>query len=309
MKKTNFWKGLTMAAVALVSVFATSCSEEEIKINGGDVDVDVPTITLPDAKAIISITVVDLEAGKTVGVVQTKDVTSAIGSSYTVECPENEGYTTANDITVQIPSIEKGQTIVIPVTFYVVTLDSAFEDLIEESTVEETVLEGEENILTNTLTFINKNGWVDGVYTNTEANEVTSTAVFGNYFTGYNYIAVSSRATEHQTSIEELMAHGLVFEVGEYEEEVTIPGYSIYTLEPIVQEIRISEIVLKDKSGEVIFKATAKKAGAVTINGSATSIKHDAPGHDEPGHDDGHGHGHGNSNNAGGGTGSDNGGE
>ena len=305
MKKKNFWRGLAMATVALVSVFATSCSEEEIKIEGGDIEVP-PTVVLPDAKAIISITVVDLEAGKTVGTVQTKDVTTSIGASYTVECPENAGYTKAKNIIVQIPSIEKGQTVVIPVTFYVVTLESAFEELIEESTIEETVLEGVDNILYNNLTFINKNGWTDGVYTNTESEAVVSTALFGNYYTGYHYISeVSSRALEHETTVEELLKHGLEFEVGEYEEDVVIPGLHIFTHEPVVQEIHISELTLKDHTGEVIFVAKTQKAGNVIIKGEATPITHDAPGHDAPGHDDGHGHG--NSNNAGGGIGENNG--
>ena len=34
MKKVNFLKGLTLAAVALVCAFTTSCSEEELNIQG-----------------------------------------------------------------------------------------------------------------------------------------------------------------------------------------------------------------------------------------------------------------------------------
>ena len=53
MKKTSFLKGLAMAAVALVCAFTTSCSEEELKINGSQ-------ITLPKASATLTVAIVDL---------------------------------------------------------------------------------------------------------------------------------------------------------------------------------------------------------------------------------------------------------
>lgn len=305
MKKTNFWKSLAMAVVALVSIFATSCSEEEIKFNGSDVVIPDPVV-LPDAKAILSITVVDLEGGKTVGIVKTKDVTTSIGTSIEVECPENDGYTKAKAITVQIPSIEKGQTVVIPVTFYVVTLESAFSDLMEEATIQERPLVDSDNVeLINhhELTFINENGWTDGVYTNTEANAVVSTARFGKYYTGYHYTteSIASRVLEHETTIEELLSYGMIFDEGIYEEEVVIPGLHIFTHEVVIQEIHIMEITLKNHAGDELFTATALKAGAVLVNGSATPITHNDPTHDDNSHDNSHGHGSGS--NAGGGYG------
>ena len=297
MKKTNFWKGLTLAAVALVSVFATSCSEEELKINGPE----VPTVVLPAAKASVSISVVDLEAGKLVGTVKNLDVTTSIGQSVEVACPENDGYTKAKSVVVEVPAIEKGQSVVIPVTFYVVTLNSAYADLMDEVTMEVTEKEGEEYILHNELTFINKNGWVDGVYTNTNNEAVEEIAYFGNYLIGYHYVSTDSRVVEHETSIEELLAAGMVFDKGIYEELVKISGLHIFTHEKVVQEIHITDVVLKDHTGEVIFAFTAQRAGNVILEGSETPITHDAPGHDAPGH----GHGHGNGNNAGGGEGND----
>ena len=300
MKKTNFWKGLTLAAVALVSVFATSCSEEELKINGPE----VPTVVLPAAKASVSISVVDLEAGKLVGTVKNLDVTTSIGQSVEVACPENDGYTKAKSVFVEVPAIEKGQSVVIPVTFYVVTLNSAYADLMEEVTMEYDDKVGEEYILYNELTFINKNGWVDGVYTNTKNEAVEEIAYFGNCLSGFHYESTDSRVVEHETSIEELLAAGMVFDKGVHEELVKISGMHIFTHSKVLQKIHISEIVLKDHTGEVIFEFTAQRAGDVLIEGSETPITHDAPGHDAPGHDNGHDNGHGNGN-AGGGEGND----
>ena len=291
MKKTNFWKGLALATVALVSVFSTSCSKEELNING----VEIPEQVLPAAKASVSISVVDLEAGQIIGKVKNIDATSAIGSSITVQCPTNEGYTTAKDIVVEIPAIEKGQSVVIPVTFYVVTMESAYAEVMEESIIEHTVTSA---TLYNELTFINENGWVDGVYTNTEAENVTSVARFGNYLTGYKFVSVASRAA---TTLEELLQFGLVFSKGIYEETVLIPAMHIFTHAKVTQEIYITESVLKNKKGEIILGFQSQQAGNVIIEGSSTPITHDAPGHDDS--HAGHGHGHGSNSNAGGGIG------
>ena len=123
MKKTSFMKGLTMAAVAMVCAFTTSCSEEELRVNGSD-------IQLPAASASLTISVVDLERSEVLSV-KTSDVTASMGSDYTVECPEITGYTTANAVTVNIPKVAAGQAINVPVTFYVVKLTSAYAEILE----------------------------------------------------------------------------------------------------------------------------------------------------------------------------------
>lgn len=131
MKKTNFLKGLAMAAIALVSVFTTSCSEEELSINGSK------PVELAPAKVQLAINVVDLENSKTLA--QTiEDVTAKMGTTYSVACPnfaEKSQYTTTKNIEVQVPTIEKGQAVIIPVTFYVVSLNSALKDAIDRKSV------------------------------------------------------------------------------------------------------------------------------------------------------------------------------
>lgn len=130
MKKTNFWKGLAFSAVALFGVFATSCSEEELKVQGGTIEIpQVPELANPVAS--LAITVLDFENTEVVKY-EVKDISDKIGQSFSLACPAIDGYTVANNITISVPSIQKGQAIVIPVTFYVVPLGSAIKDFVEE---------------------------------------------------------------------------------------------------------------------------------------------------------------------------------
>ena len=122
MKKTSFLKGLVMAAVALVCAFTTSCSEEELKINGSQ-------ITLPKAVATLTVAIVDLEVGETLSV-NTIDVTDKMGTDYQVTCNAPAGYTTASPITVNIPKVADGQAVNVPVTFYVVNINSALTEIV-----------------------------------------------------------------------------------------------------------------------------------------------------------------------------------
>jgi len=154
MKKTSFLKGLVMAAVALVCAFTTSCSEEELKINGSQ-------ITLPKASASLTVSIVDLEAGETLSV-KTTDVTSAMGTDYKVVCelPADiaDKYTTADPVTINIPKIADGQAVNIPVTFYVVKIESAFKEIWENKELVSTAAATPETITATNKEddFINK---------------------------------------------------------------------------------------------------------------------------------------------------------
>ena len=126
MKKNIFLKGLTLAFVALVGFFATSCNEEELNINGGEVE--IPELAAPVAS--LAMTVLDFENGEVLKY-EVINISEYIGSNYTAKCPVIEGYTTAKDIIVAVPNISKGQAVVIPVTFYIVPLGSALQDAID----------------------------------------------------------------------------------------------------------------------------------------------------------------------------------
>ena len=133
MRTKNFFKGLAVAAVALVGVFATSCSEEELNLNGtikgSPVDPVTPT-ELPDGVAYAAISVVDLGdlgLGSKVLYTGTKDVTALDGTE--IECPDFDGmeeYVIPAAQKISVPTLQKGQSVTIPMTFYVVKTTSAF---------------------------------------------------------------------------------------------------------------------------------------------------------------------------------------
>lgn len=133
MRTKNFFKGLAVAAVALVGVFATSCSEEELNLNGtitgSPVDPVTPT-ELPDGVAYAAISVVDLGdlgLGSKVLYTGIKDVTGLDGTE--IECPDFDGmeeYVIPAAQKISVPTLQKGQSVTIPMTFYVVKTESAF---------------------------------------------------------------------------------------------------------------------------------------------------------------------------------------
>ena len=132
MRTKNFFKGLAVAAVALVGVFATSCSEEELNFNGTpSTPVTPDPVVLPDGVAYAAISVVDLGdmgLGSKVLTTEMKDVTGLDGTE--IECPDFDGMENyvipaAQKISVPTP-LSAGQTVTIPMTFYVVKTESAF---------------------------------------------------------------------------------------------------------------------------------------------------------------------------------------
>mgnify|MGYP006317225927 FL=1 len=131
MRTKNFFKGLAVAAVALVGVFATSCSEEELNFNGTpSTPVTPDPVVLPDGVAYAAISVVDLGdlgLGSQVLTTEMKDVTALNGTE--IECPDFDGmeeYVIPAAQKINVPTLSKCQTITIPMTFYVVKTESAF---------------------------------------------------------------------------------------------------------------------------------------------------------------------------------------
>lgn len=131
MRTKNFFKGLAVAAVALVGVFATSCSEEELNLNGKPgTPVTPDPVVLPDGVAYAAISVVDLGdlgLGSQVLTTEMKDVTALNGTE--IECPDFDGmeeYVIPAAQKISVPTLQKGQSVTIPMTFYVVKTTSAF---------------------------------------------------------------------------------------------------------------------------------------------------------------------------------------
>lgn len=129
MKKKSFLSGfgakIAFAAVALTTVVFTSCEEENFNVD--------PVVT-PNANVTIVANVYDLISGNVLN--QSPKITkvdvasdgSVAEQTVTVSCPAftgSENYLTVADQNVYVPALEKGQSAVIPVTFYTQTLTSA----------------------------------------------------------------------------------------------------------------------------------------------------------------------------------------
>ena len=277
MKKTNFLKAFAMAAVVM---FAASCSEESLDINNGSINVD-PTV-LPEPTASVSVTVVDLKAGKIIGGISTKNATDYIGKTMPVECPPNPGYTTAATVEVAIPELSKGQSINIPVTFYVTTLGSALEDFLWDATTEIEPIEGEE-ATTEEVSILAKEeenkakGWVKGVYTNdTDVNLIAwenSPAFAFTKKVGYEFIeeVVDSKAA---TTLAELLALVKFENVTDYM-SWDIAKYTIFTIKSISQEFYKANVKIENKELGQSITFVANVAGEVTFKTEGTKIEID----------------------------------
>lgn len=277
MKKTSFLKGLAMAAVAMVCAFTTSCSEEELSFNPSKID-------LPEANASLTIAVVDLEAGETLSV-EYKDVTTEMGKSYTVNCPAIPEYTTAKSVTVNIPTVAKGQAVNVPVTFYVVKLTSAYAEIVNSmKPVEgsEKAAEAETIAATNDAEeFINKTAYDKNV-----------TAKFEIY-TGEEFEAIKSKAAN---TIEGVLGETMKFKKANATVKLTIAPWCQAVVK-VSQKFTTKEYTATYNGVTETF--TVKCAGAAYFTAEYAVI----PGyeHDFAHNNHGHGHGHGNTGNAGGG--------
>lgn len=276
MKKTNFLKGLAMAAVALVSVFATSCSEEELSIKGADVT--IPELAAP--VATVSVSVVDFEKG---ALLQTTNVNASenIGGTLTVNCPSLEGFTTAKSVTITIPNIAKGQAIVIPVTFYVVPVGSAVKDIVEQlggiNNLEvDKSIELEDEVLEAPSANIAANE--EGAFVNDGEEAIVLKATFS-YYTGYElYTEGKSISAADLAKLQPV----LITETFEFQ----MAPNTIITFNP-TQEKKVVILPLDGAEYKLVHY------GQFSTGMKVTSIGH--------GHDHGHGNG-----NAGGGEGNDN---
>lgn len=264
MKKTNFLKGLAMAAIALVSVFTTSCSEEELSIKGAE-------IKLPAAAASVTLSVVDLEAGELLKT-ETLDATANIGKEMTLTCPTINGYTTAKSVTVTIPNIKDGQAVNVPVTFYVVNINSAFAGMVQDMEVVETEEAESKNIPVNG-------------FENDSDVDVKKTFEY-KIKTGEEFVSFTRVANDAEEILREKLKFG---EETKTTKEYTIPAKQALTLtiEQAFETVTYETYYQNEK-----IYVTVLKAGNVTIDGSLEWME----GH---GHD--HGHDHGGSNNSGGG--------
>lgn len=134
MKKVNLFKLMT-ACMAFAAVTFTSCSEEDMTLQGpGNVTIpgmpEIPETPVIPASASVAVSVYDVESEVLLGVTSV-DATENIGATMEVACPEYKGYIVAPAIDVEIPALNDGQAVVVPVMFYVATEESEAAKVLE----------------------------------------------------------------------------------------------------------------------------------------------------------------------------------
>ncbi len=305
MRTKNFFKGLAVAAVALVGAFATSCSEENLNVNATGTPV-----VLPDGVAKAVITVVDLGdmgIGAKTLFTEIKDVAAG---NQTFECPAFTGsaeYVIPAAQTIVVPEMGKGQSITIPVTFYVVKLSSAF------ANVEYEVVDEGENPNPEVL---GTNFWGDNKWGSFYA-EVTKVSGLENdelkndsdYEKEVEFIF---EAKEGRTALEEIVSSRLaatseedvieayVKNMTDWADESKWDDYFYFTL----PSCSYADIVVANfymmPTYEFTYGSASKKYTCKEYYGAGCGVTaiEEIPSHD---HDHDHGHDHGNDTNAGGG--------
>ena len=284
MKKVNCFKVMS-AVLAFSAMTLESCSEEKMTINGSDVN--MPEFKLPDAKATVSVTVVDVETGKVLGVTS-KEVTP--GTTVTVECPAYEDYIVAQPVNVEIPALVAGQVAVVPVTFFVASEGSAAVAILEQI--------NEDNLVEVAEAEASKSS---EVVTN-ESNKIIHKTFEGKVITGIQFNGVAVAESRAAASGAEL------FDLDEFkfgEKDVT---FYEYWLNPWHQATLSHEQEMATATFEVEFngetyEVTFTVAGAYVATMNEIKVieeyKHNwehVLTHGHAGHDYGHGNG-----NAGGG--------
>ncbi|ADV44778.1 DUF3869 domain-containing protein [Bacteroides helcogenes] len=143
MRKVNFLSSLNTKLVLAVSVVAgfalTGCTKEDFNVNVPNINVTVPEVTIPEAEA--GVAYVNLSAtsanGNTLdGVVFTDETGAALEASVAYKAAatfkvyaSKDGYTTVVK-TVNVPALQKGAYVVIPVNF---VLEAVAEDVAVEN--------------------------------------------------------------------------------------------------------------------------------------------------------------------------------
>lgn len=279
MKKTSFLKGLAMAAVALVCAFTTSCSEEELKINGSQ-------ITLPKAVATLTVSLVDLEVGTTLEV-NTEDVTGSMGQVISVPCPARPGYTIAESVNVSIPTVADGQAVNIPVTFYVVNINSALTEIVASM---KPVEDSEKVVADETIAALN----AAEDFKNETAYDKKVTANF-EIFTGEEFAGFVEEGRV-ANNLGDILSNAMKFGKKKATVDITIAPWCQAVVK-VDQKITTKEYTATYNGETKTF--TVKQAGMAFFTADYSVI----PGkeHDFAHNNHGHGHGHGSSDNAGGG--------
>lgn len=288
MKKKSFLGGigakLALAAVALTTVVFTSCEKEEF---------NVEPIDQPAASAAIFATVYDQTTGENLGTQTTTISAGEDGTisshSVTVACPSfsSSDYLPVASIEVTVPNVEKGQMVLIPVTFYAQKIASAAQNVntsVDESTVTPA---GTETSATSD-TYVGTGKPQEVQYEALMGTEIVNKSQI------YSYIETlvnQSRAMSNDNVITVLKALVDTYDnmaTTTFTTEVTVAEGVSFVLKPVtpITEYVMSISATVDNVIYTIPNVKVREAGNTTA--SVEFLSHD--------------HGHGNSSNAGGGA-------
>lgn len=289
MKKKSILSGigakLALAAVALTTVMFTSCEKEEFKVE--------PIETSP-ASATILATVYDQTTGE---VLATKSTSIPAGEggtiakqSVTVDCPSFENataYISVNSIEIEVPKVERGQIILIPVSFYALKIASAAQNITTSKDEVKPAAPATNN--------------PSEVYTGTgKPQTVEYEALVGTKVLNKAevYTEIESIVNTRSMSNEDIIAV-LKALVNSYDNmdtkkisiEVNMPAGTTFVFNPetTMTEYNMSLTATVDGAEYIIPNIKIQEAGATNAN--LEILSH------------GHGHGHGNGGNSGGGEG------
>ena len=295
MKKVNFFKVMS-AAMAFAAVTFTACSEEEMKIDTPDVEIEAQP--LPAALAQASVTVYD---AVTMELLATDliDVTAKMGATAPIACPDDFAnaakYLIPADVNIEVPSLVAGQVAILPVNFYVAGIGTAqaavLANLVKEN-ITETVVEEVE---------------IDAAKSYLSAKNTSKfDKTYNFYFEGYDWVAtptilVDSRAAT--TANDVLLANKSFpteFKTKKFEAEpYTLWAYHFININ-VKQEITTNTYEFEwNGAPQTVVLSSVTEFTSTSTNGIIPELEHEWY-HGSHSHSHGHGHGHG-ADNAGGG--------
>lgn len=287
----NFLSGLgaklALAAVALTTTIFTSCDEESI---------NVKPLEQPNATATLIIQAISLEDGTVLSSTTETIAAGANGSiaaqTKEVPAPSIEGFIcNVEKQTVNIPAVAKGQTVAIPVTFYMQALHSLATDVEVEATKPATPVASEKNPTSSVTNNTDEDKYMNVTYKATVGEKVLNMQEVEAYINETYADARSLTPAQKREVLKAAISHRFPgFKQVDVTYTIWVPANSTVTLTPIT----------KFEENEYNFSAVIEEAlfevpGVKTKKALETTVEQTTESHA------GHGHGHGDGSNPGGG--------
>lgn len=275
-------------------------------------------VALSDAAASISITVYNWDNGELLAqktqVVAAAEDGKIAAQSVDVECPYVDGYVSAKTIAVEIPALGKGQSINIPITFFVQTVEKNVENgslevpaPVTDPTVEAVVTEGPQETTAMSAAEVSPEPIINKVVTipNYSGQEVSNIEEVNAYIDAIAITRAMSDAAIRSTlkAAVKTLSPGIKKEQVDYTIERINPGYIVnVNVTPEYETVAQSFNYTVDGLEFTIPNILVKRVKANNVVESPVLVNEDYV-QKEPTDTDHTGHdSHGDSTNAGGGT-------